>query len=81
MTFGKRVVRTNEKTLEKLSKQNADSNLIAFSVPSFNMIIAPASGKILYFNGKPGKDSDCFRMEDMRVIFFNIRERKNFLTY
>lgn len=81
LTFGKRVIRTNEKALEKLSKQNADSNLIAFSIPSFNIIIAPASGNILYINGKPGRDSDRFKMEDMKILFFNIRERKNFLTY
>lgn len=81
LTFGKKLVRTDEKSLDKLSKQSGDTVLIAYSVPSFNIILSPSEGKMFYFNGKPGKNSDRFNMDDMKTLYFNTRERKNFLTY
>lgn len=80
LNFGKKVIRTDEKKMESISRQKSDSILIAFSIPSFNIILAPATGQVLYFNGKPGKKSNQFQMADMRILYVNVRERKNFLT-
>lgn len=76
--FGKRLVRASEKELTQLNRTNSDTVLIAYSIRSFNFVISPSSGKLLYFSGAPGKATQAFVDKDFKVIYQNMRERKNF---
>lgn len=76
--FGKRLVHASEKELAQISRTNSDTVLIAYSILSFNLVISPSSGKLLYFSGAPGRATQAFVDKDFKVIYQNMRERKNF---